>query len=302
MEQQATTQAGPDRTGVASAAGRAGRLLLVCNRASGSNDEESLRAVQAMLADAGFTLVRTLHFPEDAAPSPADLEAEAIACVATFGGDGTVHAVVTGLYGWDGAVLVLPGGTMNMLSKVLHGDVEVATIGERLARGETRTVRTPTIGSGHEVALTGVLAGPGTVWNEVREAMRAADIVEMVATTREAISWSANGPKVVCAQANCGRAEGYAAITVNPTHEGLRVRGYYAESLRDYAGQGIALLNRNFRDGPHDDLGLHDKVDLLCPAGEAMGLLIDGEPFDGRAEEIFELARCGVDLIATRET
>ncbi|WP_246543592.1 diacylglycerol/lipid kinase family protein [Novosphingobium profundi] len=278
------------------------QVWLVCNAASGSNDEQSQRDVCSALEEAGFTIARTIRFPDEPAPEAADLDAQGIDLVVTFGGDGTTHAVVTGLFGWSGAVLVLPGGTMNLLAKALHGDVDPSTIASRLAGGQGRRERPSVIGSPHGFGLTGVLAGPGTVWNEVREAMRAANIVEMVATTRQAISWSANGPKVVCAQSDCGREEGYAAITINPREEGLLVRGYYAESLADYAGQGIALLNRNFRDGPHDELGVHQTVRLVCSAGEPMGLLIDGEPFDGKAEEIFELARCEVDLIATLET
>lgn len=278
------------------------RLCLVCNSASGSNDARSQHEVHAALEDAGYVIARTIYFPDEPAPKAQDLDAEGIGVVATFGGDGTVHAVVTGLFGWGGALLVLPGGTMNLLAKTLHGDVPVAEIVARLNAGAGRRVRTPTIHSQHGIGLTGVLAGPGTVWNEVREALRASNLIEVVATTTQAIGYSANGPKVVCAEVDCGRAEGYAAITINPRDDGLDAKGYYAESLVDFAGQGVALLNRNFRDGPHDDLGFHGRTRLVCPAGEPMGLLIDGEPFDGKAEEIFELARCEVDLIATQET
>ncbi|MCJ2182233.1 diacylglycerol kinase [Novosphingobium sp. 1949] len=294
-----TRVAGPEGPASAPSAARNRRLWLVCNSASGSNDEESQRAVKAALERAGYTLARTLHFPDDAAPKPADLDADGAGLVAVFGGDGTVHAVVTGLFGWRGAVLVLPGGTMNMLSKKLHGDVALEIIADRLRTTGGQRVRTPTISSRHAMGLTGVLAGPGTVWNEVREAMRAVDIVEFLSTTRQAISYSANGPKVTCAEVDCGREDGYAAITLVPQEGGLEAKGYYAESLADFAGQGIALLNRNFRDGPHDDLGRHGTVRLVCPAGEPMGLLIDGEPFDGAAEETFDLGICGVDLIAT---
>lgn len=280
----------------------AGRLWLVCNAASGSNDARSRQTVCDALTKAGFTVSRVLNFPDDPAPDPADLAADGIQFVATFGGDGTVHAVVTGLFGWDGAMLVLPGGTMNLLSKALHGPASADEIAARLGAGQGRRVRPPVIHSQHAKALTGVLAGPGTIWNEVREAMRAGDLVEFVAATSQAISHSTTAPKITCAGAEGGREEGYAAIALDPVAEGMEAKGYYAESLADFAGQGIALLNRDFRDGPHDDLGRRAQVRLVCPEGEPMGLLIDGEPFDGKAEEVFTLARCGVDLMATLET
>lgn len=274
-------------------------VWLVCNAASGSNDDASVGQVQEALDEAGFPVDRTLRFPDEAAPTPAVLDAAQVDLLVVFGGDGTTHSVVAAASGWSGPVLVLPGGTMNMLPKRLHGDFPATEIIARLARAPLATTRPQVISSRHGVGLTGVLAGPGTIWNEVREAMRAVNIVEFVNTAAQAISWSANGPKVTCADADCGREEGYAAITVTPHESGLEVNGYYAESLADYAGQGIALLNRDFRDGPHDSLGTHRQLRLVCPDGEPMGLLIDGEPFDGAAEEVFSLATCEVDLVTT---
>ncbi|MBH0111363.1 diacylglycerol kinase [Novosphingobium sp. YJ-S2-02] len=301
-KQEAQSGDAPSRAGRPSLQLAGARAVLVCNAASGSNDERSQAQVRQGLEDAGLVLVRTGLFPDQDVPTAAELERENVSLVVTFGGDGTTHAVVTGLYGWDGAILVLPGGTMNLLSKRLHGDVPATDIIARVAHGDGRCVRTPVARSRHGEALTGILAGPGTVWNEVREAMRAIDVVEFVASTRQAISYSTNGPKVVCAEVDCGREEGYAAITVNPHDHDLVARGYYAESLADFAGQGIALLNRDFREGPHDALGHHRRIRLVCPAGEPMGLLIDGEPFDGEAEEVFHIARCEVDLVSTSVT
>lgn len=273
---------------------------IVCNPNSGSNDEQVLAELEQALAETGFNLTRRICFPDENLPKPAELDAEQIDILAVFAGDGTIHSVVTGLYGWNGAVLVLPGGTMNMLSKRLHGDIPAVEIARKLtAPGAMRRVRPKLIVSRHDDSLTGILAGPGAIWNEVREALRAANLLQMVSTAREAIAYSTNGPKVVCAGVDGAREGGYAAITVTPHEGGLDVKGYYAETLADYAGQGVALLNRNFRDGPHDDLGIFPEVRLVCPEGEPMGLLIDGEPFDGENEELFRMGTCGVDLLET---
>lgn len=278
------------------------KVWLVCNESSGSNDDAAVAALVQAFADAGLDLDRVLRFPDEPAPQPAQLDTAGVGILCVFGGDGTTHSVVANASGWDGgAVLVLPGGTMNLLAKRMHGDVPAPEIVARLKGGGWRTARPQVIHSRHGIGLTGALAGPGTVWNEVREAMRSANVLEFVATAREAISQSTSGPKVTCAQVDCGRDEGYAAITVVPRADGLEANGYYAESLADYAGQGIALLNRDFRDGPHDALGRHATLRLVCPSGEQMGLLIDGEPFDGAAEEEFALGPCAVDLVTTKE-
>ncbi|WP_132387780.1 diacylglycerol kinase family protein [Novosphingobium sp. PhB165] len=275
------------------------RCWLICNAASGSNDDAAVAEVAAALAEAGFPPERTFRFPDEPSPAPEALAAAGVDLLVVFGGDGTTHSVVESAVGWDGPLLVLPGGTMNMLAKRLHGDVAATDVVGRLAPGRLRTTRPPVIATRHGMALTGVLAGPGTVWNEVREAMRAANVLGVVATTREAIAWSVKGPKVVCAEVDCGREDGYAAITVTPNPTGLEANGYYADTLGDFAGQGIALLNRDFRDGPHDELGKHTRLRLVCPDGEPMGLLIDGEPFEGGTEEQFHPATLEVDLVTT---
>lgn len=275
------------------------RCWLVCNAASGSNDDTAVAEVLAALTAVGFFPERTIRFPEERPPNAETLDAEGVALLAVFGGDGTIHSVIENVSGWNGPVLVLPGGTMNMLAKRMHGDLSAPQVIARIAPDRLPTTRPEVIATRHGIALTGVLAGPGTIWNEVREAMRAANVLEFVASTREAISWSVKGPKVVCAEVDCGREDGYAAITVTPHATGLEANGYYAETLRDFAGQGIALLNRDFRDGPHDTLGIHSRLQLVCPDGEPMGLLIDGEPFEGSTEEHFHPATLEVDLVTT---
>jgi Sphingosine kinase and enzymes related to eukaryotic diacylglycerol kinase len=297
-----------DETTVARTGGQETRsqtVWLVCNAASGSNNQAAVRAVREALAEAGLDLAKVVPFPDESLPGPELLASNGVDILAVFGGDGTIHSAIEtatekdATPQWRGAVLPLPGGTMNMLSKRLHGDVPAPEIVARLGSAPPRRVRPPVIQTSKGIALTGVLAGPGAVWNEVREAMRAMDVIQFVNSAREAIVQSASGPKVLCDPVDGGREEGYAAITVTPRDDGLETKGYYAETLGDYAGQGIALLNRDYRQGPHDHLGRHGKVRLFCPEGEPMGMLIDGEPFDGGSEELFETVPCAVELIAT---
>lgn len=276
-------------------------IWLVTNPASGSNDEAALAVLDEAFENAGCRIGRKLAFHQDGPPGPADLRAAGIDRVAVFTGDGTINAVVTGLYGWDGAVLVLPGGTMNLLARRLHGDADAAEIIARAGAGKARRMRPQIVRSRCGDGLTGILAGPGTSWNDVREAMREADVLGLVSSAAEAIGESTGSPKVVCRDPACGRSEGYSLIMVTPEDDALEVDGYYAESFADYAKQGIALLRRNFRDGPHEWLGRHPTLRLACAEGGPMGLLIDGEPREGAAMESFTLAPCEVDLLATAD-
>lgn len=277
-------------------------VWLVANAASGSNSAAAVAALESAFAAAGCALARKIAFPEEPAPTRAELERAGVDVLAIFTGDGTVNAVVTGLYGWGGAVLVLPGGTMNILAHRMHGTATAEQIVARVAAGQARRLRPTIVRSRHGDGLSGLLAGPGTAWGEVREALRDADVIGTIASAAEAIGESTAGPRVLCREPSSDRAEGYSAVQVTPCADGLVVEGYYAETLADYAKQGMALLRRNFREGPHDRLGPCRSVRLACPEGNGMGLLIDGEPCEAAAnDECFVLASCEVDLLATAD-
>ncbi|MCB2047188.1 MAG: diacylglycerol kinase [Novosphingobium sp.] len=274
-------------------------IWLVYNRASGSNDEASLAALEDALHQAGMTIAQRTCFPEEPAPVAEDLMGEDIGTVCVFAGDGTIHTVVTGLFGWPGRVLVLPGGTMNLLSHQLHGEATPVEIVARLAGGGGRTTRPPILEGRYGYALTGALAGPGTEWNNAREAMRHSAIGELVSSAAGAASQSVSGDRAVLRGFEDVRAEGYAAISITPQEAGISVKGYYADDLGDYLGQLAAIVTGDFRNGPHDRLGTMPKVDIASLGGEPLGLLMDGEPHQGQASESFRIAICEVDLIAT---
>ncbi|MDE2561957.1 MAG: diacylglycerol kinase [Sphingomonadales bacterium] len=273
-------------------------VWLVRNPASGSNDGQRLAAMRAALAGAGLFIACETAFPREALPIAADLDAAGIATLVVFAGDGTVNAAVTSLYGWGGQVLVLPGGTMNLVSTLLHGEADAPTIAGRLAQAKRR--RLPVIRTARGDALAGVIVGPGTAWNHVREALRAGDVLGLVHEAATAIEESTAGAMVTCDLAAGACAHGYSAILVTPHEEGMAVAGYYAETFADYARQGAALLRRNFREGPHHDLGIVKRLRCTCTRSGQTGLLIDGEPAAGGGAPEFTLARCEVDLLATK--
>lgn len=291
-EQADPAQLGPDRPT---------KLWLVRNEASGSNDEAALTDLREALSAAGIVLLGETCFPRERPPTPADLDQTGADTVAIFAGDGTISSVVATLSDWQGTVLPLPGGTMNLLARRLHGYATVIEIIARFNGGIVHRVRPTVVVSRHAVGLTGALAGPGTAWADVREALREPDIKQLMDTAGEAFSLSAGGSKVICNDADCGRDEGYTAISLTPRDDGIEGAGYYTASLIDFARQGVALLQRDFRNGPNDPLGRHDSMQIASSGGEPMGLLIDGEIYEGAAQEEFKLGKSDVDFWATAD-
>ena len=274
-------------------------IWLVNNASSGSNDGAALAALETACGEHGFRVAHRTVFPEQDLPTPEILDAAGIDRLAVFAGDGTINAVIAGLAGWRGAVLVLPGGTMNLLYHRLHGERTLEETVAAAARGEAAIRRPSVIRSSCGDAFAGVLAGPGASWGRVREAMRAANVAELAAGTMEAIEQTLTGEMIACAAPPFGRPEGYPLFCLTPREGGIEVEAYYAETAGDYLEHAWALFRRNFREGPHDVLGQARTVRLASTEGNPFGVLIDGEPAEAAPEVEFTLAACEVDLLAT---
>lgn len=275
-------------------------VWLIDNSSSGSNDQEALRLLEETCGGAGFHVAHRTQFPRYELPSQAMLDAAGIDLVAVFAGDGTINAAINHLAGWSGAVLVLRGGTMNLLYHRLHGQRDMAEVIAAAAAGRTLRTRPPAVRTGERRALAGLMAGPGTSWNHVREAMRENSILQIAEHTIEALGQTISGATIACTEPPLGRREGYPLILLTPFDEGIEVLAYHAESARDYLGQTVALLKRDFREGPHDKLGYVQRLVLAGVDGKPFGMLVDGEPAAGEETQVvFELATCEVDLLAT---
>ena len=274
-------------------------IWLIANQGSGSVREETLAKLDQCCASSDLCIAKPSTFPDDGIPDRQELARLGIDTVVTLGGDGTINAVVTELAGWDGAVLPLPGGTQNLLTKRLHGDVEVDAVMDAFAAGTARRIRPKIIRCQSGVALAGLLVGPGTSWNEVREALRAGDPGAMLAATGAAIEGTTGRPPVRIARPEAGDEVGYPILELVPHSGRIDVAAYHARSGADFVGQTWALLRQEFREGPHETFGPFPEVELASTGSEPLDLLLDGEPADGRERENFTLDACPVDLIAT---
>ncbi|HVR90082.1 MAG TPA: diacylglycerol kinase family protein [Novosphingobium sp.] len=276
-----------------------GTLWLIANHASGSNDDAALDRLIAALAEIGSKPARAIDCQTGDLPGRAALERHDVAALALFTGDGTANAAITAIEGWTGLVLLLPGGTANLLARSLHGDRSAEQIVADYGAGALRPVARSCIRSSQGTALIEVLAGPGAIWSEVREGMREGAIGETANRAVEAVKQSATGPMVIIADPALGRDAGYAGVRLAPEPDGMTVDGYGADNAGDYIKQGIALLKRDFREGPHDELGAHSEVLCRSADGSPIALMIDGERRTGSGEERFSLAPLGVNLLGS---
>ena len=275
-------------------------IWLINNEASGSNDAEALTACEEACEHNGLRIAHRTVFPDTDLPSPAMLDAAGTSTVAIYAGDGTINAALLALAGWGGQVLILPGGTMNLLYHRLFGDLTMEQAVEAVADGSAVRHRPVVIESGCGTAFAGVLAGPGTAWSDVREAMRDNAALETLDESRRAMAETMYGERLRCDEPQIGKPEGYPLILLTPVNETIVVDAYHAEGVGEFVEQLFAVMRREFREGPHDRIGQGDRFVMANVGGGGFGVLLDGEACEADGDTEFRLARCGVDLLATR--
>jgi diacylglycerol kinase family enzyme len=216
------------------------RLWLITNPASGSTSDAKAEAIAAACVERDLAIVGTTRFPEQSLPSRDDLAGANADTVMLFAGDGTVNAALCAYADWHGQVLVLPGGTMNMLAKVLHESLDPATI-IHAAHERLRCTTLPYVEAGPHRAFVGVILGPAAAWARARERLRVGWSRGILRAVRAA--WHRTLGEGIRVR-GAGLRQRYQAVFVTPVgDEGrLSVAGVDARDIRSLADLGWAWM------------------------------------------------------------
>jgi diacylglycerol kinase family enzyme len=244
-------------------------------------------------AAAGAPLAATFELPEGEVPDAATLRDRGIDLLLVWTGDGTINAAARATAGWDGAIVPLPGGTLNLLSKALHGDRPAPDILADALAGKGGRRPIPTIRSAGDEAFITIVAGPATHWAEVRETMRQQGLLEAGLAAPDALEAMMNAPGVRVA----GHGKAYPAVILTPTEAGVRADGILTESRIDVLRHGLAGLGADFRDGPSEAIAQGETITLESDA--PISLEYDGELAETGSPARFVLGTSAVDFVAT---
>ena len=269
------------------------RPALVCNTQSGSHDEAVREQIVELCRANGAPLVAMFALPDGDIPDAAELQRQGIDLLLVWTGDGTINASATKAAGWDGAILVLPGGTLNLLSKALHGDRPVTEILTDALQGKVRRSPIPTAVSDAGTAFITVVAGPATRWAAVRETMRQDGIIEASRAAPEALDEMMNAPGVRVG----ADGKAYPAVILTPTPSGIRADGILTEGTGDVLRHGLAWLGGDFRDGPSELIATGQTV--VLESDKPISLEFDGELEEVASPAEFSAGSSAVDFIAT---
>lgn len=217
------------------------RLWFITNPHSGSATHGKCEALEAVFQERGLVLAGRTEFPDQPIPAGEELSAANVDTVVLFAGDGTINTALCALADWGGAFLILPGGTMNLLAKALHGDAEPAAIIHAAHEGG-RKVALPHVEAGPHRAFVGLILGPAAHWARAREAARKGRVARVLGAMRSASRRTfGKGIRVAGVAGMHGR---YQAVFVGPEAGALKIA---AIDARDWGS--IAELGWNWLTG-----------------------------------------------------
>jgi diacylglycerol kinase family enzyme len=152
----------------------------IINTSSGGCDSESEEKVLNTLKGAGIVPARIWCGGADQMPEFfAEAAGQNLEVLVVLGGDGTIRTAAERCTEEGPYLLPLPGGTLNMLSRALHGDVSWEDALENtFAAPSTRML------SGGRVAdkrfFIAAIVGAPSLWAEARESIREGEIVDAI--------------------------------------------------------------------------------------------------------------------------
>lgn len=204
-------------------------LWFISNPNSGTATRAKCEALEAVFEERGLKLAGKTEFPDQKLPTAAELDGAKVDTVVLFAGDGTINAALSALEKWEGAFLILPGGTMNLLAKGLHLETDPHKI-VHAAHASTRRVALPYVIAGEHRAFVGLILGPAAAWGRAREAARKGKMGRLVGAAKAAWrkTFDRRGIRVEGAP---GLGDHYQAVFVTPDLDGLHVAGVDARDL-----------------------------------------------------------------------
>jgi len=248
-------------------------VWIVLNRGSRTVGEDWDARLTAAFEARGAVVAGVTDFPHDPLPEPAALDRAKVDTVAVAAGDGTINALAQTLDNWPGVLLVLPGGTMNLLAKSLHGDATPEVIVAAVADPpQTRAVTT--VDADGARALVGVIVGPGASWVHAREAVRKGRWGRLRRTVR--LAWLRSLSSSVRLREGRKRSRGYRAIFIHPDGDVLSVVRVRASGWTDGVRLGFSYLVGNWATARGIETGTAETLQLV--ERRPVFALFDGEP------------------------
>ena len=280
---------------------------LIINAASGST-EDIREEAKALAARHGLELRAEYLEPEDISDAVGAILEWGCDLLVTFGGDGTSRASGKTAIDNDIPFVPLPGGTMNMLPRLLYGDVGWREALQTALASEERWH--PRGEANGEVFFCGGFFGKPARFNAVREAARDGDLAKALEKFRDLLAdvdlddafrfGPPDAPEASRAVLVNVNAPGMSADNpVRPEGDNaLLVTGMDPSSPIDLFALGVGALTGGV--GKAESAHRYFVLDMVLYYGGKPDVLLDGEPIKTAAPIRLDFMEQGVRVLAPR--
>jgi diacylglycerol kinase family enzyme len=169
-------------------------------------------------------------------------------------------------------MLVLPGGTMNMLAKAIHASVDGPAIVHAAAKG-AEDIALPYVEAGPHRAFVALIVGPVAAWGHAREAVRAGRIARLRRAVRLAFHRSLSRGVTVAGAARARRRQH--AVVLMPQQEAMEVSAIGFDGWIGIARLGMTWLAGDWRAAPH--VAVSHRTEAVIAGAKTIHALFDGE-------------------------
>lgn len=252
--------------------------MVLCNEKAGGVSPGDCEKLKVMLADHGFSELETADCGELGSLGLHTARGHDV--IVVLGGDGTARAAAAAAPANGPPLILLPGGTLNVLPRALYGDLAwPEALAAALERGRIRRL----VGGSANGApfYVAALFGAPTLLARAREAIREGDYVSALKRLRH-FAKRAFTRRLRARPERMKMRKAEAVGVLCPSYSGA-VEGEYLEWVRldsdrllDFLRVGIRAMGPGWRDDPAVEL-------RRCRSGDIVSLgvipaVLDGEP------------------------
>jgi diacylglycerol kinase family enzyme len=279
------------------------KLGIIVNERSGSVPDDGRALLEQEIREAGHEALLPTDLEADLQEQVSGLADQGVDAIAVWGGDGTICTVLQTTNGKI-PVLVLPGGTMNLLPKRLHdGEMDW----KKIVRSVLDNPQ-PTWISAGEVAgerfYVAALFGQLTHIGASREAVREGSLLEAVSilTDRAALDIETNLQIEVIDPEKRREFPATAAAVIPADEGGLEIAVIAPDSHLDLAATAMDAMVKGWRDGAHFHADNATCIRMHHAQGGQIPATVDGEPREpGELFSISYLPKAACVLVAGGE-
>ena len=265
------------------------KTIALFNPKSGSVPADARERMLAILTEAGHANAELVEAdPGDPCAQLRELAGQSPDLFIVWGGDGTLRAALTEAGSKTSNLLLLPGGTMNLLPRILHGEKGW----EDVLRDVIRSPRRKTLPAGEvngQAFYCAMLAGAPARFAEAREALRRGDLGKAAGEARAAIdvlntlhmgARYSNGYAFANERLPTSSVIGAVIGALTKSGEGMEVASLANPTTGGALNVVWTAMFTDWRTAPGVTVAPATSLEIASEDGEQIPVIADGEPTD----------------------